>query len=330
MRNFILPASSRCFPASRSPATQWTPITPPCFAAIRSSPACTTRVPSTPSPASGSPSRPAVRSEARPAVVDGVLYFGSSDGNFYAIDAKSGNGRWLFRTGGAVTSSPAIADGIAYFASRDGFLYAVDTRTGKQRWRVRLGKDLGDQNYWDYYLSSPVIVNRTLYIGSGDGVVRALDSQSGKVRWTFAAGARIRATPAVSGDTVVFATMSGHVYALSAKDGTQRWKFATQGRREQVRGPGQRHHVGTGLPVDQRRRGHRRWTRRFRLRHQPGRRLAAMADDARRLVVDPGERHRRRDRLPGAAAARSSCRPPTSRPAPKNGATRRRARYFRR
>jgi outer membrane protein assembly factor BamB len=163
------------------------------------------------------------------AVVDGVLYFGSSDGNFYAIDAKSGNGRWMFRTGGAVTSSPAVAEGVAYFASRDGFLYAVDTRTGKQRWRVSLGKDLGDQNYWDYFLSSPVVVNRTLYIGGGDGMVRALDSQSGKVRWTFDAKARVRATPAVSGDNVVFATMSGHVYALNTKDGTQRWKFATQG-----------------------------------------------------------------------------------------------------
>jgi len=164
-----------------------------------------------------------------PAVVDGVLYFGSSDGNFHAIDAKTGIVRGLFRTGGAVTSSPAVADGVAFFASRDGFLYAVDIRTGRQRWRAPLGKDLGDQNYWDYFLSSPVVVNRTVYIGGGDGVVRALDAHSGKVRWTFATGARVRATPAFSGDMVVVATMSGHVYALSAKDGTQRWKFATKG-----------------------------------------------------------------------------------------------------
>jgi eukaryotic-like serine/threonine-protein kinase len=164
-----------------------------------------------------------------PAVVGGVLYFGSSDGDFYALDAKSGSERWRFHTRGAVTSSPAVADGFVYFASRDGFLYAVDAGNGRQRWRFRIGKDLGDQNYWDYYLSSAVIVGRTLFIGGGDGVVRSFDSRSGKVLWTFATDARVRATPAVSGDTVVFATMSGHVYAVSARDGIQRWKFATQG-----------------------------------------------------------------------------------------------------
>jgi outer membrane protein assembly factor BamB len=41
--------------------------------------------------------------------VDGVLYFGSGDGTFYALDAKSGDQRWRFRTGGGISSSPAIA-----------------------------------------------------------------------------------------------------------------------------------------------------------------------------------------------------------------------------
>ena len=164
-----------------------------------------------------------------PAVVGGILFFGSSDGNFYALDAKSGIEHWRFRTAGAVTSSPAIAEGIVYFASRDGFLYAVDAGNGRQRWRFRMGNVLGDENYWDYYLSSPVVVNRMVFIGSGDGVVRSLDARTGKERWSFLAGARVRATPAVSGDSLVFATMSGHVFAVSAKDGTQRWKFATQG-----------------------------------------------------------------------------------------------------
>jgi len=164
-----------------------------------------------------------------PAVVDGVLYVGSGDGNFYALDAKSGDERWRFRTGGGITSSPAVAAGNAFFSSRDGFLYAVDTRTGRLRWRFRLGKDLGDSNYWDYYLSSPIVFGQTLFAGGGDGHLHALDIRNGKVRWRFATGARVRATPAVSGDNVVIATMNGYVYAVGAKDGMQRWKFATQG-----------------------------------------------------------------------------------------------------
>jgi outer membrane protein assembly factor BamB len=164
-----------------------------------------------------------------PAIIDGVLYVGSADGNFYAVDAKSGAERWRFKTGGGISSSPAVSGGNAFFSSRDGFLYAVDTRTGRQRWRLPLGKDLGERNYWDYYLSSPVVAGQTLFIGAGNGHVRAVDIRNGKVRWSFPTSARVRATPAVSGDNVVFATMDGHVYAVGAKDGAQRWKFATQG-----------------------------------------------------------------------------------------------------
>ncbi len=164
-----------------------------------------------------------------PAVADGVLYFGSADGNLYALDSKTGDERWRFGTGGGISSSPAVAAGTVFFSSRDGFLYAVNTGTGKQRWRFRLGTDLGSHNYWDYYLSSPIVAGQTLFVGAGDGHVHALDIRNGKVRWSFATGARVRATPAVDGDNVVFATMSGHVYAVTAKDGVQRWKFATQG-----------------------------------------------------------------------------------------------------
>ncbi len=164
-----------------------------------------------------------------PAVADGVLYFGSGDGNFYALDARTGQERWRFRTAGGIFSSAAIAAGAAYFASRDGYLYALDVGTGKQRWKFPLGKDLGEGHYWDFYLSSPIVAGQNLYIGSGDGNVYALDARSGKTRWKFAAGARVRATPALSADTLIVATMSGVVYALNAKDGTQRWKFATKG-----------------------------------------------------------------------------------------------------
>ncbi len=171
----------------------------------------------------------AARFEARRRSPMACSISAAATGTFYALDAKSGDERWRFSTGGGISSSPAVTAGSVFFSSRDGFLYAIDTRTGKQRWRFRLGKDLGEHNYWDYYLSSPIVSGKTLFTGSGDGHVHALDIRNGNVRWSFATGARVRATPALSGDKVVFGTMNGYVYAVSAQDGTQRWKFATQG-----------------------------------------------------------------------------------------------------
>src|SRR6202453_2742894 len=52
-----------------------------------------------------------------PAIVGGVVYIGSNDGNLYAIDEPSGKLHWKFETGSAIPSSPTVAAGIIYFAS---------------------------------------------------------------------------------------------------------------------------------------------------------------------------------------------------------------------
>jgi len=42
--------------------------------------------------------------------------------------------KWKFATKGQVISSPAIADGTVFVGSTDGKLYAVDQASGAQRW----------------------------------------------------------------------------------------------------------------------------------------------------------------------------------------------------
>src|SRR5882672_9315012 len=90
-----------------------------------------------------------------PTLSNGLLFFGSGDGNFYAVDSQSGQERWRFKTGGAINSSPATADGAVYFSSRDGIFYALQAASGKELWRYEMGKDLPYPNGWDYFLSSP-------------------------------------------------------------------------------------------------------------------------------------------------------------------------------
>src|SRR5919198_296270 len=74
-----------------------------------------------------------------PTVADKAVYFGSDDGDFYAVDAQTGKEIWKFRTGGVIYSSPAVAGGSVYFGSHDGHLYAVDINTGKERWKFKTG-----------------------------------------------------------------------------------------------------------------------------------------------------------------------------------------------
>ncbi len=61
-----------------------------------------------------------------PAVsAEGTIYFGSADGNLYAVKSD-GTLKWSHRIGAQVNSSPAIgADGTIYVTADDGYLYAV-------------------------------------------------------------------------------------------------------------------------------------------------------------------------------------------------------------
>src|SRR6266700_5111927 len=43
-----------------------------------------------------------------PAVAGGIVFFGSSDTNVYALDAANGALKWKFKTGDVVHSSPAL------------------------------------------------------------------------------------------------------------------------------------------------------------------------------------------------------------------------------
>ena len=75
-----------------------------------------------------------------PVVVNGNVYFGSGDGNVYALDAASGNLRWKFQTGDVVHASPAVANGTIYLGSWDSYFYALDAATGKAKWKFKTEK----------------------------------------------------------------------------------------------------------------------------------------------------------------------------------------------
>ena len=191
-----------------------------------------------------------------PAVVDGTVYFGSHDYNFYAVDAATGKMRWEFRTGSFVNSSPAVVNGVVYFGSNDGYLYALDAVTGRELWafKTQYGVESspavangmvyfgGDDDYvyclnadsgkkiWrfktgDWVTSSPVIVNGILYIGSKDDSLYALNASDGRFRLKFNASSGIVSAPAVDGGEVYFTSqINGILYGVNGKGRTWPWE----------------------------------------------------------------------------------------------------------
>jgi outer membrane protein assembly factor BamB len=195
--------------------------------------------------------------ESPPLLRDGVLYFGSWDRRFYALDTRTRRVRWSFETGDKIKNGAAYANGTVFFASYDDNVYALDARTGELRWSAggtgnfyatpavaygrvfvgntdgrvyafgaRSGDLLWARSTGDFVYSSAAVWNRTVYVGSYDGTFYALDAGTGEVRWSFDAGGPISGAATVLAGNVYFSTLEERTFALDARTGSQRWEFS--------------------------------------------------------------------------------------------------------
>jgi len=156
-----------------------------------------------------------------PTVWNGVVYFGSGDGNVYALDEASGTLKWKFQTGDVVHASPAIADGALFIGSWDSYFYALDAATGNEKWRFKTGEDPNIHNQVGIQ-SSAAVKDGVVYFGCRDSNLYALDAASGQKKWAFNnQGSWVIGSPAVKDGKVYFATSdTSTLYAVDANSGS--------------------------------------------------------------------------------------------------------------
>lgn len=137
---------------------------------------------------------------ATPALVDGVLYFGTSEGLVLAVDWKANQtlARFQTRQPREIHSAPAVTDDLVILGARDKSVYALDRKTLQSRWSfsTRAGND-----------GSPVVVGDRVYIGSGDKFLYGLNLADGAEVWKHNAGVSFAdASPAVAEGRMVVCT----------------------------------------------------------------------------------------------------------------------------
>ncbi len=145
-------------------------------------------------------------------------HFGSLDSNLYAVDIKTGQEKWRFKTGDPVYSSPAITDGVVYFGSLDSNLYAVDIKTGQEKWRFKTENGID---------SSPAVVDGAVFFASLDKNLYAVDIKTGQEKWRFKAK-NGNFGPAIDNGVVYSAGLGSSLYAVDIKTGQEKWRFKTE------------------------------------------------------------------------------------------------------
>lgn len=139
-----------------------------------------------------------------------MVYIGSKDGYFYAIDAENGQQKWKYYTKASLDfSSAAIDEGVVYVSGTYDKVYAIDALSGKLKW---VSEELEAVAY-----GTPFVYNQVVYFVDIAGTWYALDARNGKIKWKF--GKKIYGQgSATAADGLVYFSGNG-VYALDAETG---------------------------------------------------------------------------------------------------------------
>jgi outer membrane protein assembly factor BamB len=163
------------------------------------------------------PFEPFIWQKVQLIAADGRLFVSTACG-LYALDAASGDERWVYPTEMPLGHSPTVVDGVAYVGCFDRRVHAVDAKTGKRLW---LSEPAGAG-----FNTNPVVSGDRVYAGNRDGAFYCLDAKSGKTCWRFDTELRqpVLSSPASADGVLYFAANNMHAYAVDAQNGRLIWK----------------------------------------------------------------------------------------------------------
>lgn len=173
--------------------------------------------------------------KSAPVVSDGLVYFGSDDGNFFALDIANGRTIWKYKVpfgskGKYILSTPVIHKNTVFFGAYDGNFYALDKKTGQKKWVFVEADWIG---------SSPCIAEdlNMVFIGLEYGLFRkhggvsGIDIESGEKKWEFRSRELTHGSPSYSKKFRVIGCGSNDdvFYVLHAETGKKIWSYKTDG-----------------------------------------------------------------------------------------------------
>ena len=172
-------------------------------------------------------------SVSSPVTAHGLVYVGVADNELsgksgvYALDARTGAIKWVFKTETPIKHTVAVDGKNVYAAELGGTVDALDAETGAMKWHYSLGSST---DRWVY--SSPLVKEGVVYVGVAPVFV-ALDAKTGAKLWQAESMGSdwisSLASPA-TGDSSVYVGFNGAkvAFALDSGSGKKRWNRKSQ------------------------------------------------------------------------------------------------------
>lgn len=121
-----------------------------------------------------------------------------------------------------VTSTPLVTDKEIIFGSVKDGLVALNKKTLEMKWSFKTDNALIFSAPYSRKPSatietSPVLAGDTVYVGASDGTIYGLNKKNGRLVWKHKTGAPIFGSIAISGNALIVADFGGNVYAFVSK-----------------------------------------------------------------------------------------------------------------
>jgi polyvinyl alcohol dehydrogenase (cytochrome) len=113
-----------------------------------------------------------------------------SQGPISTLNAHSLQPLWSYATGGSVWSQAIVVNGVVYFGSSDGYEYALDATNGTFLWKTFLGVDGKDAGCpgTPGVTSTPTYLDHRLYLSGGNSTFYSLNATNGRILWQLPIG----------------------------------------------------------------------------------------------------------------------------------------------
>jgi len=166
------------------------------------------------------------------------VFIGDASGTLYNIDKWSGRVLRHFKAGGPIHSTPSYLRRVVYFGSTDSNFYCVGSTWLEKAWSSKTDAAVVSSptinDRWEFLLGPQhhyPIEKQFIYFGCSDGTFRALDMSYGRGGWTFSGlSGFVETKPLRYYGKVIFGAWDNYLYALDENDGKLLWKW--RGERE--------------------------------------------------------------------------------------------------
>jgi outer membrane protein assembly factor BamB len=161
---------------------------------------------------------------SQPVLSDGTLYVGVGR-RVYALDAATGNQKWMFPAGeepaGEFAASPVIVGDKVIAANTNNFVYAINKATGTTAWSYMMGSTTA---------RSLVASDKAVYLFTADDRIVGLETENGGRLWTsdYQVEGNVAGDPIISEGHLVFFLTSGKLLGLSAAAKKVDWQIPVQ------------------------------------------------------------------------------------------------------